>query len=355
MKNLLKNFLIPNEENNNIPRFLSDKVLKIILITVIFIEAFGFVLPTLTDLSLKGEMAAVLPSVLNDLTNIERESENLKTLTINPILNQAAQMKADDMALNEYFAHTSPEGKTPWFWLEKAGYDYRYAGENLAINFSESEDITKAWMNSPTHRANIVKENYTEIGTATATGSYQGREAVYVVQVYANPIGQEKISAEKVVVDKVDAENNKIKEEDKTEKVLGAEDLKGEEVKTGKIEKADDKTEEEKEKKEEEEAEILVEEEGGVEIKTKEKTNFFYKMGALFQGVLGVYLFILSILIFISLLIYTITNRKKIDQKIILKGLGLIIVLMFLLFFNNYIGSRNSMKSTSIDYSKTEL
>lgn len=132
-------------------------------------------------------MAAVLPSILSDLTNEERRTQNLSTLTVSPILNNAAQMKANDMATKGYFAHTSPEGITPWYWLVQAGYQYQYAGENLAINFSDSKDVTTAWMNSPTHRANIVKENYTEVGTGIATGIYKGKETVFVAQVYANP------------------------------------------------------------------------------------------------------------------------------------------------------------------------
>lgn len=101
-------------------------------------------------------------------------------------------MKAQDMATKGYFAHTSPEGKkTPWYWLKQVGYQYQYAGENLAINFTDSKDVTNAWMNSPTHKANIVKDKYTEVGTGIATGLYEGRETVFVAQVYANPIVKE--------------------------------------------------------------------------------------------------------------------------------------------------------------------
>ena len=50
------------------------------------------------------------------------------------MLQEAAEKKAQDMIENNYFAHTSPQGKTPWHWVEESGYDYRYAGENLAIN-----------------------------------------------------------------------------------------------------------------------------------------------------------------------------------------------------------------------------
>jgi hypothetical protein len=97
-------------------------------------------------------------------------------------------MKANDMATNGYFSHTSPTGKTPWYWLEQVGYNYQFAGENLAINFTDSQDVTNAWMASPEHRANIEKGQYTEVGTGVATGMYQGKQAIFVAQDFANPL-----------------------------------------------------------------------------------------------------------------------------------------------------------------------
>ena len=188
MLNWFKKHFIPHEGNEHRPHFLRKENIKNVAIFIIFVEAFVFLLPTLTHLNRTGGMAAVLPAVLATLTNEERQANNLQTLTTNPVLVKAAEMKANDMASKSYFAHTSPEGKTPWYWLEQVGYKYQYAGENLAINFSDSKDVTNAWMNSPTHRANIVKDKYTEVGTGIATGMYQGRQTVFVAQVYANPI-----------------------------------------------------------------------------------------------------------------------------------------------------------------------
>ena len=131
--------------------------------------------------------ATVLVGALSSLTNQERQQNNLAKLIVNPLLSEAAQKKAEDMSKNQYFSHVSPDGKTPWFWLELVGYKYDYAGENLAINFDESEDVTNAWMNSPAHRENILKKSYTEMGSGVATGTYQGRDAVFIVQDYASP------------------------------------------------------------------------------------------------------------------------------------------------------------------------
>ena len=91
------------------------------------------------------------------------------------------------MVKNGYFAHTSPSGLTPWYWFGNVGYDFTYAGENLAVNFSDSQDVTRAWLNSPEHRANIMDSNYTQIGIATAQGTYNGQSATYVVELFGSP------------------------------------------------------------------------------------------------------------------------------------------------------------------------
>lgn len=134
-----------------------------------------------------GNMAAVISATLVDLANGDREAEDLHALTVNPVLVAAAQAKADDMAKEGYFAHTSPDGETPWHWFEVAGYEYAAAGENLAVNFSDSVNVEEAWMNSPAHRANILSGKFTEIGIATARGEYKGKTTTFVVQMFGTP------------------------------------------------------------------------------------------------------------------------------------------------------------------------
>lgn len=132
-------------------------------------------------------VSTVLPSVVVNLTNDERADLSEAPLRRSTVLDAAAQMKADDMAKNEYFAHFAPDGTSPWHWFDKAGYTYAYAGENLAIHFSDSSEVVKAWMNSPKHRENIVNSHYTEIGVGTAKGTYEGYDTVYVVQLFGTP------------------------------------------------------------------------------------------------------------------------------------------------------------------------
>jgi len=134
-----------------------------------------------------GSLAAVISSVLVDLVNGDRGGNSVGGLTVNQTLTVAAQAKADHMAANGYFAHISPDGKDSWYWFRQAGYAFTYAGENLAVDFSDSIDVERAWMNSPTHRANILNGNFTEIGIATAQGTYKGRPTTFVVQMFGLP------------------------------------------------------------------------------------------------------------------------------------------------------------------------
>jgi hypothetical protein len=91
------------------------------------------------------------------------------------------------MMLRGYFSHNSPEGLAPWLWLDTVGYDYQYAGENLAIHFAESSDVVRAWVASPKHYENLVKTEYTEMGIGVAHGVMDGRQTVVVVQFFGTP------------------------------------------------------------------------------------------------------------------------------------------------------------------------
>lgn len=131
--------------------------------------------------------ADITKSVLENSVNRTRQSIGEKPLVENAKLNQAAQMKAQNMVQNQYFNHTSPSGVSPWHWFLQAGYNYKYAGENLAIGFFDSQEVYNAWLNSPEHKANIVNPNYTEIGTAVLNG-FGSNNSIVVVQEFASPL-----------------------------------------------------------------------------------------------------------------------------------------------------------------------
>lgn len=130
---------------------------------------------------------SIIESDLVILTNENREDAGLETLTVNPLLQDAAQAKATDMAANSYFSHTTPQGKRFTEWLSEAGYDYLYAGENLAVKFNQSKSVTDAWMRSPKHKANLLSPNFTEIGIGLAEGVYKGKQTTFVVQMFGSP------------------------------------------------------------------------------------------------------------------------------------------------------------------------
>ena len=193
----LKKLFVSQKENNYKPhifRDISTFSIFFIVIALFIIAVSGRVIVG-TDFT-----ALVLPKVLVDYANQDRDAKNYNHLAINPVLEKAAQMKANDMAENSYFAHKSPAGKTPWYWFEQVGYDFSYAGENLAVNFNDSIDVNTAWMNSPGHRDNIMNSNFTEIGIATADGMYQGKRTTFVVQLFGRPAVKENLPVLKKVV-----------------------------------------------------------------------------------------------------------------------------------------------------------
>lgn len=121
------------------------------------------------------------------LVNESREAAGLSALVENSVLDAVAKDKIKDMLKNDYFAHTSPEGKTPWYWFGKNNYKYTAAGENLALNYDNAESQHKAWMASPTHKKNILSATYREIGVAVAEGKINGEETTLTVQVFGTP------------------------------------------------------------------------------------------------------------------------------------------------------------------------
>lgn len=126
---------------------------------------------------------------LLDGTNTQRLDNGLTGLKLNTQLTAAAQAKAADMVANNYWAHTSPSGKTPWTFIDAAGYSYSTAGENLAYGFSTSSETITGWMNSPGHRANILNTSYVDVGFGIINAeNYQsnGNQTI-VVAMYAAP------------------------------------------------------------------------------------------------------------------------------------------------------------------------
>ncbi|RJQ13473.1 CAP domain-containing protein [Candidatus Parcubacteria bacterium] len=186
MRKWLKKYFIPHKENDHQPHILRYEATIAVLSFTLLIEIL-FLYTTLYIFPGTNFLSAILPDALVRQTNETRETANLSSLKTNPLLEQAAKLKAEDMASRGYFSHNTPDGLTPWHWLEVVGYRFGAAGENLAVNFIDSADVTKAWIDSPSHRANILNNGFTEIGIATAKGNYNGRETIFVVQFLGRP------------------------------------------------------------------------------------------------------------------------------------------------------------------------
>lgn len=185
----LQDHFIPHARNNYRPYVLSHRSLALLSGLVVTIKIFtiaalawGPVVPAFSS--------AITPENIINLTNQSRLQFGQSILTENSILDKAAQAKADDMLAKGYFAHVTPEGKTPWSFITTAGYNYLIAGENLAVNFTEAENVETAWMNSPGHRANILNKDFQEIGIGISQGDYQGHNAIFVVQEFGTPVEQ---------------------------------------------------------------------------------------------------------------------------------------------------------------------
>jgi uncharacterized protein YkwD len=137
----------------------------------------------------------VLPYAVNvnnqqllDETNLQRQKAKITPLEGNKKLTQAAQAKAEDMAKRNYWAHNTPDGKAPWYFIEQSGYNYYKAGENLAYGFIDSQQVVAGWMNSQTHRDNMLDKNYRDVGFGFANNPNfdDNGPATVVVAMYGN-------------------------------------------------------------------------------------------------------------------------------------------------------------------------
>jgi uncharacterized protein YkwD len=169
LKQQLKDAFIPHEGNNHHPHAISHRMLVVYSVLLVLVKAAALV-ATVALPSSSLYSSSVTPQNIVALTNATRSNLNLGKLSESDKLQQAAQAKADDMMKAQYFSHTAPSGLTPWDWFKKAGYQYLYAGENLAVHYDVAEDVQDGWMASPGHRANIVNPNYTEIGVGVSYG-----------------------------------------------------------------------------------------------------------------------------------------------------------------------------------------
>lgn len=182
MREFLHHLFLPRESNNHRAKLLHHKSLLI----VIGLLLCGQLFLSYTEKEYSGVLgitANISTGELLSLTNQKRQEAGLAPLVLNDSLSQAAYKKAQDMLFKNYWSHNAPDGTTPWVFVKSSGYDYLFAGENLARGFTTAPDTISAWMNSPGHRDNMLSANYKDIGFAVVTGNLTGDETVLVVEM----------------------------------------------------------------------------------------------------------------------------------------------------------------------------
>lgn len=185
MKRILSLLFIPQESNNHRAKILHHSNLLLSIVILLFATLFVQTISS-TFPSILGISADITSDDLLSLTNAKRQENGVSPLVSNTKLSEAAAQKANDMFELDYWAHNSPDGKTPWVFIRNSGYNYVYAGENLARGFTSTEDVVKAWMNSPTHRANMLSSNYKDVGFAVKIGRLNGEETILIVEELGN-------------------------------------------------------------------------------------------------------------------------------------------------------------------------
>ena len=159
-------------------------LLGLLLVAVSIVRIDAHAAPVLTKPSVLAYATSMSRGDLFAAANASRAANGLGGFSLNGQLNNAAQAKAQHMADHNYWAHVAPDGTQPWYFFEAAGYNYRKAGENLAYGFSTSYGTNDGWMNSPSHRANILGD-YVDVGFGIVNSpSFQGGENTIVVAHY---------------------------------------------------------------------------------------------------------------------------------------------------------------------------
>lgn len=209
----LHNWFLPHKDTHKKAHLISwEGIIIYILLFILLQVAFSIV--NYTNPGVLGISANIDQKILIELTNKQRQAKGLPPVTENSALDKAAVLKAQNMFEENYWAHFAPSGKTPWDFMLGSGYKFTFAGENLAKNFYNSEDIVAAWLASPTHRDNLLNPKYKDIGIAAVEGTLNGQKTTLIVQMFgttemlaANPSVE--VQGKNITVPKQDLENDR--------------------------------------------------------------------------------------------------------------------------------------------------
>ncbi|MBU1036941.1 CAP domain-containing protein [Patescibacteria group bacterium] len=186
---MLKDLFIPHAGNDYKPQALHPRRLFFHALSLVLIKflIFGAVISFPVVAWLTPDLLLEQSKKIIELTNKIRQGLGITLLEEDNLLNQAAYQKTEDMLVDQYFAHVSPSGRQLANWLRAVNYNYKTAGENLAIGFASAEEVVTAWTKSETHYANIIDSDFSEIGVGMTSGNYNNYETTLVAQFFGKP------------------------------------------------------------------------------------------------------------------------------------------------------------------------
>lgn len=184
-KKALADFFLPTKRNNFLPKALKPK--RLVFYTLSSLAIKCIVVGTVLIFPLEAYLS---PNTIYDqsrkiiaLTNKLRNDLNLNGLRENQFITQAAFAKANDMFLKQYFSHTGPDGRNLENWFKENNYNYQAGGENLAIGFTDAEEVVEKWIGSPSHYSNLIDSDFKEVGIGIESGRYKNQETTIIVQL----------------------------------------------------------------------------------------------------------------------------------------------------------------------------
>lgn len=190
----LRHYFLPHHSNNHRAKLLHDTSLLALIFIFVIYQAFMWSFPA-AGARVLGYAANISPQEVVSLTNLKRVENGTHELVYSTVLAEAAKKKGEDMLARDYWAHVAPDGTQPWKFFIDEGYAYRYAGENLARDFSNANAAVDAWIASPSHRDNLLSSKYTEIGIAVVEGDLDGADTTLIVQLFGTRQGETDVPA----------------------------------------------------------------------------------------------------------------------------------------------------------------
>ena len=176
--------VVPHKANQFMPHFVRSYSIGLVLLIVLVAALVPKWPAGESVLGVKEQIS--ISDLANDV-NRERERAGAATLVLNKQLSRAAFLKAKDMFAHQYWSHDAPNGTKPWKWFSDVGYNYAYAGENLAKNFSSATATTAGWMGSQKHRENMLDPQYTDVGLVVMDGVLEGKNTTLIVALFGRP------------------------------------------------------------------------------------------------------------------------------------------------------------------------